>query len=46
MSKSLNLVSKSIAALKALLRGQFHLAAVTLLGARHQSRVTVLGGFD
>lgn len=46
MSNSLNLVSKSITALKALLHGQFYLVAMTLLSGQLQSMVTVLGGFD
>lgn len=46
MSNSLNLVSKSITALKALLHGQFYLVAMTLLSGQVQSRVTVLGSFD
>lgn len=46
MSNSLNLLSKSITALKALLHGQFYLAAMTLLSGQHPSGVTVLGSFD
>lgn len=46
MSNPLNLVSKSIAALKASLHWQLHPAAKKLPRGQQQRGVTVLGSFD
>lgn len=46
MSNSLNLVSKSITALKALLHWQFYAAAMKVLSGQQQRSVTMLGSFD